>query len=456
MGHSWSEWTSLQGKKMNWGLRYQIEALNKMVAHPNNGGENEPMTIHQGCGANTVGVSGGTHGGTGAVDLSAYNSNNRVRCARLIGLPLWFRARIPGVWGPHHHGVTDGDGGVSPQAAAQIKAYHNRRNGLANNGPDTGYRMLVFPLFVFPEKPHGKPGRCWVIKAGKSYEQPTIVSNVKKSLAVGKAFDVIAVVNVDGSYWGINSAAECFPMASLSRTAPFEPPPTTVKKPAHIIDLTNQKVTLPTGPIDDPIEIKQPKLASYSDANFHVNADQTGVVFRAPCNGSHTENSVYSRCEAREMKPGGGDEIAWNSGDGKSHKFQGTLAITEVPNVKPHVVCAQIHDDDGKVIMVRLEGSKLIVEGEDGDELAVLDKNYKLGTFFDLTITANRAGIVVAYYNHSSRVSTMPKVSTKVYSDCYYKNGCYTQASSWVPKTSPKYGTGAGEVVYVRLKITHL
>jgi hypothetical protein len=122
------------------------------------------------------------------------------------------------VWSHHVHGITDGDGGVSRSAAAQQKAYHARRNALANNGPDRGYQMLVFPLFVFPEKAVGKPGKCWAAVPSRTFEQPTSESEQNGSLSVGAEFDVVAVLNVNGAYWGIDKAARCTPMKRLSRT----------------------------------------------------------------------------------------------------------------------------------------------------------------------------------------------------------------------------------------------
>src|SRR5690606_12628357 len=102
-----------------------------------------------------------------------------------------------------------------------------------------------------------------------------------------------------------------------------------------------------------------------------------GVLFNAPCVAVSTENSKYPRSELREMTPSGGP-AAWSNTSGEHHMAV-DLTITKIPVVKPHLVVGQIHDKDDDVIMIRLEGKRLFVES-DGDEIALLDANFQLGT----------------------------------------------------------------------------
>ena len=225
------------------------------------------------------------------------------------------------------------------------------------------------------------------------------------------------------------------------------PGPTTLKRlaanPPHLpagIDLSLWKVTLPIGRPDEIYPI-----GGHESAPWFANHGSAGVTFRAHCEGATTSGSSYPRCELREMEPDG-SRAAW-SNDGERHVMRGRLAITHVPEIKPHVVCAQIHDAVDDVVMVRLEGRHLFVESPYADDVT-LAQDYQLGTFFDLSISASPSGIEVTY---NGRSVTLPGL---VRSGCYFKAGCYTQASSRVPADSPKYGTGYGEVTYTALSLS--
>jgi hypothetical protein len=213
--------------------------------------------------------------------------------------------------------------------------------------------------------------------------------------------------------------------------------------PAGIINLSNWKLTLPTGDDDEPSEVTQPKLARFRDPqHFDVNATGDGVVFRAPVGGTTTENSKYPRSELREMAAGGKKQASWSSKSG-THVMTITQAITALPQGKPEVVAGQIHDDEDDVVMVRLNGSKLFVES-DGDQVGVLDPAYRLGTRFTVQIVVT-PGLIRVSYNGVKTVSTKRNGS-----DYYFKAGCYTQAND---DTSD--GDSYGEVVINALTIQH-
>ncbi|HJR90420.1 MAG TPA: polysaccharide lyase family 7 protein [Aeromicrobium sp.] len=212
--------------------------------------------------------------------------------------------------------------------------------------------------------------------------------------------------------------------------------------PAGIINLTNWKLTLPTGD-DDAAEIKQPKLMQFRDPRyFHVDPIGAGVVFRAPVGGATTGNSEYPRSELREMTAGGKKEASW-SGESGTHVMTISQAITAVPQGKPQVVAGQIHDAEDDVIMVRLNGSKLFVES-DGRQVGVLDPAYRLGTRFTVQIVATPGRIRVTY--NGIKTVGMERDG----GDYYFKAGCYTQAND----DNSDEGS-YGEVVIHALTVQH-
>jgi hypothetical protein len=87
-----------------------------------------------------VGASGGTHDGGGAVDLVWYDIRRKNRQLRKANFAGWPRRTLPGEWERHWHGILIGNDKASREAKAQVVAYRNGRNGLANNGPDTWWR----------------------------------------------------------------------------------------------------------------------------------------------------------------------------------------------------------------------------------------------------------------------------------------------------------------------------
>ncbi len=218
--------------------------------------------------------------------------------------------------------------------------------------------------------------------------------------------------------------------------------------PAKVLDLSHWRLTLPidTAHRGQPDEISQPELDSFVHPSyFFVNEGATGVVFRAHCGGITTKGSKYPRCELREMRDHGGRIRAeWETDDSTTHTMAMRVSITQIPPVKKHVVCAQIHDADDDVLMVRLEGTKLLIE-RSGIEDVVLHRDYKLGTPFALKIQAGNRHIKVW---HNDVLKLNWNVSR---TGCYFKAGCYTQSN-------PSKGDAAdafGEVLIYRLQVEH-
>ncbi len=225
---------------------------------------------------------------------------------------------------------------------------------------------------------------------------------------------------------------------------------TTLLYPAELLDLTEWKITLPipvTGSTTSPLEITQPALETYTiDPYFHLNTAGDLVVFQAHVGGTTTSSSGYPRSELREMTSGGSTKASWSTSSGV-HTMTITQAITHVPAVKSHVVAGQIHDSSDDVVMIRLEGSYLFVEG-DGDDLGVLDSSYTLGEEFTVRLVAS-GGVIDVYYNDL----TTPAVTVaRARTGCYFKAGAYTQSNT----SKGDVATDYGEVEIRSLVVTHL
>ena len=215
--------------------------------------------------------------------------------------------------------------------------------------------------------------------------------------------------------------------------------------PGERLDLSNWRLTLPidTDRPGTPDEVSQPELATFVDARyFHVDDSGRGVVFRAHCGGQTTKGSGFPRCELREMTVGGTERADWSTAGNVLHTMTMRVAITVTPPVKQHVVCAQIHDPDDDLMMIRLEGTKLFVE-RNTLERVMLDRKYRLGTPFDLKVQAGD-GRVKVWYDGELRMDW--RVARP---GCYFKAGCYTQSNPGKGDRDDSFG----EVVIYDLRV---
>lgn len=220
--------------------------------------------------------------------------------------------------------------------------------------------------------------------------------------------------------------------------------------PAQVLNLTNWKVTLPTGASGSPTEIKQPALATYLIDPWFVVQGGNAVRFRAPVNGVTTSGSSYPRSELREMTSNGLSNASWTTSSG-THTMSIDQAIIAVPQTKKHVVAGQIHDANDDVIVIRLEYPKLFVDinGTDGP---TLDANYTLGERFQVKFAVN-GGQTKIYYNNST---TPAHTLTKTYSGAYFKAGAYTQSNCTTEVNSSLCNANNfGEVLIYGVTVTH-
>jgi poly(beta-D-mannuronate) lyase len=211
--------------------------------------------------------------------------------------------------------------------------------------------------------------------------------------------------------------------------------------PADVINLGYWYLTLPTGQQGSPDTIQNPSLEKFTNEFFRLNPSRDGVVFSARGDGVTTKNSHYPRSELREMN--GGQKASWSNTTG-SHTLDVCQAITKVPSTKPEVVAAQIHDAKDDVLQIRLEGTNLIVLYANGKSSAVLDPNYKLGTPYNVRITAANSKVDVAY--NGQQKAQLPLAG----SGWYWKVGAYVQSNA-----SHGDATSEGEVTVYSLNCVH-
>jgi len=107
-----------------------------------------PIVVQGSYNGGGVAASGGTHDGGGVADLSirslplGMSPREYVRRARSSGLVAWYRTEADG-FTPHIHAIDLGSKTLSPAAARQVDSWRRGRNGLANNGPDSGPKVVI-------------------------------------------------------------------------------------------------------------------------------------------------------------------------------------------------------------------------------------------------------------------------------------------------------------------------
>jgi serine/threonine protein kinase len=201
------------------------------------------------------------------------------------------------------------------------------------------------------------------------------------------------------------------------------PAPSGCEYPGQVLDLRNWLLNTPVmNAKGDPEEIKQPRLNDFTSPPwFQVGDGCQGVRFRASVAAVTTDNSSYPRSELREMTPSG-DTAGWSSDSG-THTMTVVEAFTALPKGKPHVVGAQIHDEDDDVSVLRLEGTNLYFTKGDDTHFKLITDDYQLGTRIEVKYVVSN-NTVQAYYNGQLQTSFI-----KNFSDAYFKAGAYVQAN---------------------------
>lgn len=226
-------------------------------------------------------------------------------------------------------------------------------------------------------------------------------------------------------------------------------------QPIDIIG-ANWKLTLPIGKPGKPTEVKQPALATYTDAYFFPNVTGDGVTFVAPTDGVTTQNSKNPRSELREMEANGVVTASWSSTIG-AHSMEVELTVDELPRGnKPHVVIAQIHDKNDDVCVFRLEGN---VTGDRSlGKLWITDGNSTHGYGVAEVRLGQRIQVGFHVQNGIIRFAfngaPVPYEQKKAVTGCYFKAGCYNQSGGIVTRF-PDGSADFAQVTIYNLIVVH-
>jgi len=167
----------------------------------------------------------------------------------------------------------------------------------------------------------------------------------------------------------------------------------------------------------------------FDDLEYFKRTPTGSILFICPAGGATTKNSKYPRSELREYDQDDGTKADWSAFD-EINELTCTLAIHEIPLVKPEVTVCQIHDGNSDVMQLNLKKSRLYVRGSVGSktkDYGTLDDKYDLGTKFRVKIVC-MGGRIKVYYNNY----TTPKLNFKYVGDDYnyFKVGCYMQSNT--------------------------
>jgi hypothetical protein len=125
-----------------------------------------------------------------------------------------------------------------------------------------------------------------------------------------------------------------------------------VAVPNDILSMSKWYLTLPSGSANNPDEVYQPALATYSNSSFfRVGSDGACVEFIAPAVGVTTSAaSGATRTELREMldNSGSGAKSNWGFNDGANHSLTVTMTCDPTSVVgRKECIVGQIHDAGG-------------------------------------------------------------------------------------------------------------
>ena len=213
--------------------------------------------------------------------------------------------------------------------------------------------------------------------------------------------------------------------------------------------------------------VRQPKLLTYGDRSFAVNAAGDGVVFTAGVGGATTENSRYARSELRELSASG-SLAAWSATTG-THTMTVTGSVDHLPVNKPQVSAAQIHGSSDVPLIVMATGYcdtychhdsrtraippgtvRLVTKENNDSSSVVLDPDYALGSRYTLTIEAQGGVATLTYANLASGVTSTRSSPITSRQGLYFKAGCYTLSNLTSDAVS-----AYGQTTVYALSVTH-
>jgi hypothetical protein len=240
------------------------------------------------------------------------------------------------------------------------------------------------------------------------------------------------------------------PPASDSPSTTERTPADGAASPGQILDLHTWRLGLPTdsegGTSGKSLEVKQPRLLTFTDGDFFANSAGDGVVFRAGVDGATTSGSKYPRSELRELTPEG-EPAAWSAETG-THTMTISGSVDHLPMNKPQVVAAQIHTAHGSDALELMatgyctekycgpyrntpKGTVQLVTKENGDQShGLVDPQYALGTRYTVSVeVAAGRRVTITYRNLASGYTSTRSFTIESTDTLYFKAGCYTQSN---------------------------
>jgi hypothetical protein len=244
----------------------------------------------------------------------------------------------------------------------------------------------------------------------------------------------------------------------------------TADYPSDLMRNYNQwKITYPDG-------VEDKTLFQATNEYFFVNANNDGIVFKAPIrsNNGTTPNSSYIRSELREREADGSADIYWTTTG--THVAYCKQAITHLPIVKDELVATQIHGNkaDGidDAMVLRLEGSHLFLSFNGGqlrNDLTI-KTNYTLGTVHEVIFEVVN-GKHYVYYSENGNLESAYLAGTASsylvtdgansyvmdldYDQSYFKIGNYTQSNADKEGSETDNPNNYGEVVVYDFWVDH-
>lgn len=219
--------------------------------------------------------------------------------------------------------------------------------------------------------------------------------------------------------------------------------------PADLLDLMFWKLKVPIDTPQQPgapDEIRNPLLQTYTSDFFKLNAEQDGVFMKAHAGGFTTSGSHYPRTQLGEAQASG-RTYTWDSFTGK-HSFFARMAIAHLPEVKPDMNVAQIHDSSSYAVAVVIRGKTLRVEGVIAGlpvRLATLDDDYELGREFTVEFVVENGWVTVSYNGvEQTKVALLGLAN-------YFTAGAYVLSNPSRGEAPEAYG----EIVLKALKTSH-
>jgi hypothetical protein len=429
-----------------------FKVANQLLALDKFGGEVEPMTVTQGSYRPWTSYSGPTHRGCAAMDITAWNWENRLIILDLLGITGCHRTRAQGNWPEHIHAMTRGMGCADPYLKVQIEEVENGGDGLKGSRPDPDlhYRSGLWSLAVY----QGRTGNLVAESKTNLRDGPSYDRTILRPAPVGTKVKAIMEVNVDGDRWFVTDKGEWGFSGKWERVVATTP----IVYPADLFGKA-WKATIPFDDGDsDPYaeEVKQPALATYSSPALQCAADGS-VLFTVHHGAPTTSGSKNPRSELREMVSNGSTEYNWDGRSGE-HSMEVELAITRLTPVRPHLVVAQIHGAGDDLTVLRAEGVK--VDGKLTDRIKMWITNgdnthgkylgeIKLNDRFKFSFIVKNGYV---YYGWKGRWVSDYKV--KATDKCYFKTGAYLQSNK---DTAPGESTKSSAQVrmFTKPKVSH-